>query len=187
MNTYHKRFLESHSSEYVIALFSRYKGAAKEITESWAMLEAAKRFAPNLNDSYVVVVGDGCSPRTGALIAYYTKASVVSIDPAHNEEHWAEHCTIQNKIGYPVQRLIVIKDKIENIPMDCEGKQLVVLWPHSHAIMGKERITNYSKRIDIAMPCCIPPPHDWLLKPHITYEDDNVLSPKKTVHVWGVI
>jgi hypothetical protein len=120
-------------------------------------------------------------------MAYYTKANVISVDPIHNAEHWAEHCDKQTKMGFPPQRLIVFKTKIESIPINCDGKQAVVLWPHSHATMGIENIFNYTKRIDIAIPCCVPPPQKWLNTPHLTYEDVNILSPKRTVHVWGVI
>ena len=78
MNKYHKRFLNSFTSENVIALFSRYKGAAKEITESWGMLEAAKLVTDKIGEHIVIIAGDGCSPRTGAIFAYFTKADVES-------------------------------------------------------------------------------------------------------------
>lgn len=184
MNLYHKRFLTSFSCENVIALFSRYRGSAKEITESWAMLEAAKRFEPNLDVCMVVVVGDGCSPRTGALLAYFTKAHVVSVDPNFNMEHWREHATKQTAMGFPPQRIRLIKDKIENVEIDCLGKPTLVLWPHSHADMNGARLVNFASRMDISMPCCVPPPRGWLERPHLTYQDFNVASPHRTMRIW---
>ena len=60
---------------------------AKEITESMACLQAATEHLPEtvrLADSDVValVIGDGRTPRTAALLAMRSKWSVISIDPA---------------------------------------------------------------------------------------------------------
>jgi len=183
-NRYHKLFFESYTSENIIALFSRYKGAAKEITESWAMLEAAKKVDVNLDECTVVVVGDGCAPRTGAIFAYFTKALVISVDPNANIPHWVEHCEKQAKIGYEPERISFAKMKIEDIVFDGNGKTVIVVWPHSHADMNKADITNYGRRIDISMPCCVKIPSNWMSKPHVTYTDFNVLSPKRDVHIW---
>lgn len=185
-NLYHKRFFEKFSSENVIALFSRYKGAFKEITESWGLFEAAKKYVPNLSKFKVIIVGDGCSPRTGAIFAYNTKAEVISIDPEFNLTHWNEHCKKQLDMGFPIQNLIVIKDKIENIVIDCENKNCLVIWPHSHANMNNTNIVNFIKRIDIAMPCCKPIPNSFLNVPHLCFRDNNIISPKNTIHIWGV-
>lgn len=79
VNKYHSRFLRTRAAENVLGIFSRFNNAHKEITESWAMLEAAKKHGPPLDENCeVFVVGDGGSPRTGAIFAYYTKARVVS-------------------------------------------------------------------------------------------------------------
>lgn len=185
MNRYHKRFLESFTSDNVIALFSRYKNSAKEITESWGMLEAAKKFVPNLNDCRVVVVGDGASPRTGAIFAYYTKTNVISIDPCFNIAHWKDFVEKQTNMGFPPQRLYLIKSKVENVNFDCLGNErVVVVWPHSHAPMDKCIIKKVKERYDIALPCCVQIPKKFIEKPHITYVDYNIESPRNTVHIW---
>lgn len=188
MNLYHKRFLESFTSENVIALFSRYKGATKEITESWAMLEAAKKTAYklefDLNECKIIVVGDGCSPRTGAIFAYYTKADVVSVDPNANLKHWEEHCEKQTLMGYKPERITFWSMKIEDMCFECKGKEAIIVWPHSHADMNKLDVRDYARRIDISMPCCVPIPQNWMSKPHIIYTDYNVLSPKRDIHIW---
>ncbi len=184
MNTYHKRFLSSHSAENLVMLFSRYRGAAKEITESWGMLEAAKKYIDDFENYFVVVIGDGCSPRTGALFSYFTSANVISIDPNMNMEHWGEHCKKQKKIGLEPKRIEVIRGIVEDMNINCFGKNCLVVWPHSHAEMGKEKIENYKKRIDIALPCCIPVPKKLMEIPHIVYDDYNIESPKRTIHIW---
>lgn len=185
MNLYHKRFLDSFASENVIGLFSRYKGSHKEITESWAMLEAANKFVTGINDCQVIVVGDGASPRTGALFAYYSKADVISVDPGFNMEHWRDHVQKQTGMGHPPQQLDLFQRPIEELkPIDCKSRKVLVVWPHSHAHMNNCKVENFSKRIDIAMPCCVKIPANWMIKPHITFDDPNVISPHRTIHIW---
>lgn len=187
MNSYHKRFLESFCAENIIGLFSRYRGGAKEITESFAMLEAARKYVPNLGDYKVVIVGDGRSPRTGAMFAYYTKADVISLDPQMNMEHWDQHCKKQAAMGFRVQRLAALSCRVEELDINCDGKPLLVVWPHSHADMNAVRYFNSTgKRIDIAMPCCTKVPVEFMRKPHLCYEDPNVESPKRTIRIWGL-
>jgi len=184
MNYYHKKFLSSLSSADVLPLFTRYKGSAKEITESWGMLEAASVNFPNLKDYFIIVVGDGCSPRTGSLFAYFTKAEVLSIDPNFNENHWEEFIRKQKAIGQEVQRLTVVKNKVENMAIDCMGRKTIIVWPHSHADMRNVILFNCLERNDIAMPCCIPIPKMFLSQPHLHYVDYNIESEKRNVHIW---
>lgn len=185
MNLYHRKFLSTLSAENVVGLFSRYKGGYKEITESWGMLEAGINYVPDLSNRLIVVIGDGCSPRTGAIFAYHTKAEVISIDPELNQDHWDEHCKKQAGMGFPVQRLTALKCKIEDLRLNCKGKSVLVVWPHSHASMNTLVLENKGiSRIDIAMPCCIPIPNQWMRKPHTVYEDVHIESPKRTIHIW---
>ncbi|MDD4996375.1 MAG: hypothetical protein PHW15_02815 [Patescibacteria group bacterium] len=184
MNKYVKRFVESFASENIIGLFSRYPNAYKEISESWALLEAAKKHVGNINDSIVIVIGDGASPRTGAIFAYFTKANVFSIDPNFNILHWIEHYDKQMKMGYTPQRLKLFKLKASEVKINCFNKQCIVIWPHSHAPMNDFNVLNALTRIDIALPCCIPIPNNWMTIPHIVFDDINIISPKRTIHIW---
>lgn len=184
INLYHKRFLESFSAENVIGLFCRYRGAAKEITESWAMLEAANDHVVGIDEHHIIVVGDGCSPRTAALFAYFTKATVTSVDPAFNMAHWIDHVGKQTRSGLPPQRMEIVRDKIADVRPNCGGKPVLVVWPHSHACMNECHPVDCGPRTDIAMPCCVKIPKEWMLKPHITYDDEHVESPHRTVHIW---
>lgn len=58
----------------------------QEITESMACVEALREHLPEVlltdRDVVAVVVGDGRTPRTGALLAMRTKWACVSVDPA---------------------------------------------------------------------------------------------------------
>lgn len=184
MNLYHKKFLESFAAENVIAVFNRYKNAAKEITESWALLEAAKKYVPDLNERLVIVVGDGCSPRTGVLFAYYTKAEVYSIDPEMRMAHWKDHYSKQTAMGFEPKRINVIQLHAEDFSTSSLDKKVLVIWPHSHANMDALKTDKSTNRIDIAMPCCNPIPANWMAKPHICYDDFNVISPKRRIHIW---
>lgn len=184
MNQYHKEFLRSFSSGDIIELFCRYKGGAKEVTESWGMLVAAKRFCPDLSEYKVVVVGDGNTPRTGALISYNSQADVISIDPAFNMRHWNWWLERRIRLSEEPKRLEIRKCRIEETHIDCGGKKLLAIWPHSHAPMECIKVEGFTSRTDIVMPCCVKIPKSFMSRPHITYEDINVESPKRTIHVW---
>lgn len=184
MNPYHKRFINSFASENIIGLFSRYKGAHKEITESWGMFEAAKTHIPNLPEHTTIIVGDGCSPRTGAIFAYYTKTNVISIDPQFNMEHWKQHKKKQLKMGFPIQRLELLKNKIEDIKLTFETP-ILIIFPHSHANMTLSLgQLKAPQRCVINMPCCEPIPKEYMQQPHIMYKDYHILSPKNEIHIW---
>lgn len=185
MNSYIRQFLASDSCENVVRLFSDCHNVAKEVTESWAMLVAARKTVPDVDDAKVIVVGDGALPRTGVLFAYYTKADVVSIDPIFNLTKWEIHVDRQTKMGFPPKRIELIKAKVEDVqPIDCANKTAVVVWPHSHACMDDLKIMNAKDRWDICLPCCVPIPTRWDSIIHYTFRDKRVLSPKNVVHIW---
>lgn len=183
MNLYHKRFLNSRNSADIMPLFARCKKPHKEITESWAMLEAFKTYVPNFNDWRVLVIGDGIMPRTGILIAYFTKAAVISIDPILDVDGWLRFCEDAEAAGNPVQRLEAYALAAEEYIVPT-SKPVCVIWPHSHADMSALKTPDLLRRIDIAMSCCKPIPRNWLRIPHTAYEDENVLSPKREVRIW---
>lgn len=35
------------------------------------------------------------------------------------------------------------------------------------------------------LPCCFPIPSSFSRTPHLTYDDPHILSPRRTIHVWG--
>lgn len=127
MNKYHKKFLSSFACENVVGIFSRYRGAPKEITKSWGMLEASKLLDIKIDESKIIVIGDGCSPRTGIIFAYFTKAEVISIDPKFNIAHWNDHVEKQTNMGFPPQRIEIINDHIENLKLNCNNKHTIAI------------------------------------------------------------
>lgn len=184
INPYIKRFIDSFTSECVIALFNRYKNASKEITESWGCFQAALDNIENVSSHKVIVIGDGASPRTGSIFSYFSKADVVSVDPAINIDHWNEHKERQHRIGNPIQRLEVIKDKVENVIFNCDNIGVIVVWPHSHANMNNIQMINHGTVHHIAMPCCVKIPPSFANVKHIAYVDENVLSPHNKIYIW---
>ncbi len=142
----------------------------KEVTESMSVYNAIRRLKiAALDDSSttVVVVGDGHSPRTGALCALRSAWQVVSIDPAMRLRE------------YNIRRLTCLKDKVESLNLSYD--KVVILAVHSHATMANtlEHI-NARKRSLVSMPCCVPYDGEC----DVEYVDEGVWSPKNTVKVW---
>ena len=136
---------------------------AKEITESMAAYSALRRFCTlSLSDSSVVcvVVGDGCTPRTGALIACRSDWSVWSIDPRLKRES-------------RVRRLTTLREPIEKADFPTPD---VVVAVHSHAH------TLPNAPLVISMPCCVPDPNERT--PSFSYEDWGVWSPLRTINIY---
>lgn len=141
----------------------------KEITESMAVWEAVRRWARYrgvaLSDRSIraLVVGDGRSPRTGALLALTLDWQVTSIDPALR--------------GDPqIDRLTVVPSRLEERP---DLRADFVLAVHSHATVEATRRAGRGGTV-ISLPCCVPwPIHDGCE----TWIDDACLSPDRRVVV----
>ena len=150
---------------------------AKEITESFAAYHAVKNLLndtselgnPNIN---VICVGDGRTPRTGAVFAYRSRWSVWSIDP---------QMKVRGKYK-GIERLTCIPEKIENHAFDCDFETYIVC-VHSHAsIEATLDAIKAPVRHLITMPCCVP--HGFSRIPDRDYEDWGVWSPDRRVMVW---
>lgn len=158
---------------------------AKEITESFAAYEAARKyFWPRVqfDDSTIklVVVGDGSSPRTAATFAYRTRWNCYSIDPVlkTNKTRWST-----------INRLHMYKNKIEELNSDALQITLesvvVLVMVHSHAdIEAAVKAVTPCKNLNIvAMPCCFPQTLPYTLTD--MYDDYGVHSPHRTMKVWA--
>ena len=161
-------------------LATGYYPNAKEFSESSGAYRAAVRHLPaiDLDDRGVIalVVGDGNTPRTGAMFAFRSAWTAVSVDPRLKTEKT------------DVQRLYPIKAKIEEAEDLREwvgASAVVVVAVHSHASLpaAVERAKALSGHVAcIAMPCCVR--QDLAVAPDGQYEDWGVLSPKRTIKVW---
>lgn len=146
----------------------------KEVTESFAAFEATKFLSeefhwgnPNIN---VVCPGDGHTPRTASTFAFRSRWKCWSIDP------------VLRKVDYPIQRLVCIKKKIEEVKLEFQGPVLICC-VHSHAKLSKclEAITAPKINI-INIPCCFQ--SDLIYKPCLVYEDDQIWSMKNMVEIY---
>lgn len=154
---------------------------AKEVTESWAMLEAVVKILKidstinrNSEETLVIVVGDGHKPRTAALIAFMSKFHCISVDPLMNFNREKD-----------VNRLQVIKERIEDIFIETEKyKNVIILMPHSHAKLEdvEKGIQKHPKTWIVTMPCCVP--HNFPSN-CIEYQDNFILSPKNHIKIWN--
>jgi len=154
----------------------------KEITEATGAFRAAwkylkRDFRPDDPDVTVVCVGDGRTPRVGALCAFLTRWNCISIDPIMKKTTW----TVPTG-GTTIKRLICIPDVVENVTIDVE--KLLIMAIHSHAPLDKV-LTNLTgeTRAMVAIPSCIPIPPE-IPNPDIEYIDTGIWSPKNTVKIW---
>ena len=149
---------------------------AKEITESLTCYNAARQhlrkdFPLNDKDVTCVVVGDGNTPRTGAIFAMRTAWQVISIDPR-----------LKLDKGYNIKRLMMFPHKIEEYITYGVATPIVIVACHSHA--NWEQMLKPFKRVTklaiIALPCCVPTGDN----PDVEYADWGCWSPCRTVKVW---
>lgn len=147
---------------------------AKEITESFAVYEAVRRYSPwRLDDPGVTVicVGDGRTPRTGAVFASFSGWTVHSVDPA-----------LRCEDSYPrIKRLTLWKRPISHF-VPPTGGRVVIVACHSHAPWRETLRLFTGDILAVAMPCCVP--HDLDIPPFLEYDDPDCWSPCRTIKVW---
>ncbi len=149
---------------------------AKEITESFAAYQAVRKMFKEFSnpDVRVHVVGDGHSPRTGAVFAARSAWEVHSIDPL---------LRIEKASFSRIDRLHLHKEKVQDYtPEPFEGVDIVVA-VHSHAPFGDLWHRLEGPKLGIAMPCCVPQNTGY--EPDHTYEDYGIHSPHRTILVWN--
>ena len=165
---------------------------AKEITESMSVYNAYRRhfmIQMDLQDekNMCICVGDGCTPRTGAIFATRSKWAVCSVDP---------RLRLQNnyilELHHKIKRLWLYKEKIEKTSW-CLDKinNILVVAVHSHASLKltvetlKAEIHGLStnKKLNIiSLPCCVP--DDLGIKPDRSYVDMGIHSEKRVINIY---
>mmetsp|Transcript_37716 Transcript_37716/g.73078 ORF Transcript_37716/g.73078 Transcript_37716/m.73078 type:complete len:335 (+) Transcript_37716:144-1148(+) len=172
---------------------------AKEITESFSMFNTVRRHLKNEFDTrdpdvVCVVVGDGNSPRTAAMLCYRTSWQVHSIDPIMKlDGKWAR-----------TRNLTTYRAKIEDVSILIpRGKKVLVVCMHTHVTLecclyslrierqsDDESKEDRSKKVQvgiIACPCCQFTEIQtsvFGIAPDKTYKDISLLSDKNTIHLW---
>ncbi len=184
---YLNEFIEMNRSGADMLMLGVYPNA-KEITESYAMLNAVRnklRADPKDPSITLVSVGDGKSPRTAALFAFRTKWQCVSIDPGLDQ-------SIEETTGLPkyqfwenkIERLTCIPSPVERVNISRD--RVIIVATHSHASLREILVHVKGKvRSLIAMPCCVPYEHNET--PCVSYRDAGVWSPRNEIKVWRTI
>ena len=151
---------------------------AKEITESIGGFRAVQNI---LQDQFsnprvgAIVVGDGHTPRTGAMIAVRTRWTVYSIDPSASH---VGDLTIKN--------LKVVKSRVEEFIPPRDIDIAVIVGVHSHGpIHGLWHFYESLgiARIAVAIPCCVEL-GTGMPYPDQDYQDYGIWSPERRVLVW---
>ena len=149
----------------------------KEITESVGAYIAIhdhllKKVINREEGVQVFVVGDGKTPRTGALIACLTKWNVHSIDPVMEEKYWE------------IRRLKTYRAKAEELSFEGKEKQAIVVCVHSHAQVSSclKMLKGFTSVHFVNIPCCFDSDIDK--KPDISYIDMGIQSQKQRVDVF---
>lgn len=179
-NRYLKRFFKLNTAP--LLLESNVFPNIKEITESMGAFAAIQnhlvgKYVDRSGDVDVFVVGDGNSPRTGALIACLTKWDVVSVDPRMRDKAWN------------IKRLRTYKNKVENLNFLANTlthikNTAIVVCVHSHAKTSDSlnMVHGYSNVHLINIPCCFEA--DIEKKPDISYLDNGIQSEKQRVDIY---
>lgn len=159
---------------------------AKEITESFGAYAAVREHLRlDFGDPSICVlaVGDGFVPRTAATFAMRSRWTCFSVDPNMRDRGWSRK----------VERLHAYRDLVKCFgdgwvpPKDHWRKysRCVLVGVHSHAslISSISAARRLSGRISVAsIPCCVK--HDYDRPADVVYEDREIMSPARRVHVW---
>ena len=168
----------------------------KEVSEAEAMRYALVRklkLEEGSAGTLAVVVGDGRTPRLGALLAYTTNWKVVSIDPILKDDiryNLIDRLTlIRHKIEAGLLEVSPCFDSMPIVGYKDSIRRVVICHPHSHADLNHSLtlIKNHfpDEPISIvAMPCCVRQSIEVRKSCDIRYEDLGIWSTKNVVQIW---
>lgn len=181
-------FLRTNSAPDILAL--KVFPNPKEITESIGAMRAVFDYIPVRRDAdgvQLISVADGCTPRTAAAFAFYTKWNVVSVDPILKEgDKWEEKICRLTCHAKTIQDYLSLFNHQEGIP-SINTKIFVGVHPHVNVAFHAYWYKQDHPEKDVycvAIPCC----QDISLKemkPQIEYLDAGILSPKRIVRIWA--
>jgi hypothetical protein len=152
---------------------------AKEVTESFGAYAAARDRLRDVELSdpsvLVVAVGDGVAPRTGAVFAFRSAWTCLSVDP-RIRDRWVR--------GGEVRRLTALRARVEDVEVPSGFDTVVLVCVRSHAKMSAavRAASGRSRRLfAVSVPCCVP---SDIRPPDLSYEDPGIASPQRRVEVW---
>jgi hypothetical protein len=153
---------------------------------------AVCKYVPVARDNPVVrviVVGDGTTPRTGALFAFRSNWQCYSVDPKMNHKWVSDHKDGYDQNEGNIRRLHVIPYTIEEYgrwftKYRSLQHPLIVVAVHAH--VAAQTIVESLPCADylVCIPCCVP--QHLGDKPCISYQDINIWSPLHEVKIWDL-
>jgi hypothetical protein len=183
MSRYLDEFVRFSRSPELLSL--RLFPNAKEVTESFGAYAAVREHLqldfgdPSIR---VLAVGDGFVPRTAATFAMRSRWTCFSVDPNMRDRGWSRK----------VERLHAYREKI--LPLGgwyvpdefaFSFSRCVLVCVHSHASLWQSILSARglaTKVSVVSIPCCVK--HDYQMVADAVYEDREITSPARTVHVW---
>lgn len=162
----------------------------KEWSEAAGMLDAAKNFSTfSFSDKNVlcVCVGDGQTPRCGAMFAWNTSWNVHSVDPKMRKNEQAR----LSRLNIPKLKNLSVFHQTFQEHMVPKFDRCIIVACHAHVDVHEvyqhyargKKTKNSSVQI-CAMPCCVPQNEICGIKPFTQFDSDIVQSPAKTVKIW---
>ena len=172
----------------------------KELSESMAMVNALAKLGSMTETSWtdnasfrtrVFVLGDGKVPFTAATMAIYMPSSwtYVSIDPIMHFDVSGELGELYSSIidvhAMKSEEYVISDDAKSNEDSECSlPLRSVVVVCHSHAPLQEFWDRLSSPKYCIAMPCCKAEWSSLDMTPLCTYDDFEVFSPKRRIHLY---
>lgn len=161
----------------------------KEISEASSItrfLHKQYRAWTKYNDVLVVVVGDGATPRLGAMLAFHTNWEIVSIDPLLRDNSKWDIIKRLHRIPLRYEDLGCYSCPLLERPI--EEYKVLYVFPHAHVNLDdaiKCLEPKFGEAIGVvAMPCCQPQGIFDDRYPTVVYEDFGCLSPRRTINLW---
>lgn len=177
---------------------------AKEVSEAMAMVDAVDRAFKLIHNNSasaftgvrVLVVGDGKRPLCAACLCLHFPATwtYYSIDPIMKVEdvgsystRFFQHCCLSQEFiipdfeGYPSVPEIPSASVETNKP---SSMMTVVVACHSHAPLQEFLSRISGSTVVVTMPCCADYSDVHTMEQVLQFEDFEVYSPKRTVHIY---
>ena len=169
---------------------------AKEVTETMGCFNAVRKhllgegkFDSKDAGTTALVIGDGSTPRVGALLALRTSWNCISVDPAFKTK--IESVSQDGEVTYAwknIARLSVIAKPIQEVKI--KPSKLVVVMMHCHVDL-EEALLCVESECElvgiVACPCCNFIERQKVFMgnpPLVDYRDQHMATPQNNMRVW---
>ena len=165
-------------------------------TDCWQLHGFRARW--NAEGVWCITLGDGCTPRTAAVVSYLTRWHAIAVGTALLPE-WAasEPKGIRNLAGVRASLedwLPAFAASAKGAVARAECKHLIVLCVHAHYRFKGEGAFDVLRTAFgtppatlVALPCCpaYQPAQDIGREPDVTFDDPAIFSANRSIDVWN--